>query len=224
MRLNVSLNIRTIAALAGTLAVSVLLGPNRGLLVAAGNQQREAKSPQALFEAGRFEQAVNALRERPDSASPDATYLAGLSLMRLQRQDEAKAEFAKLSADEKPSEPTSWQLVGQSATALIDGNTQGAIDTAKQAVQKDSGAFHAHYQLGLVLSAAEQWEPAAEAFDTASNINPTFAYTHYFAGLAYSKIKRVSRMATHFETFLKLAPEAPERPAVESLMRTVRGR
>jgi hypothetical protein len=40
----------------------------------------------------------------------------------------------------------------------------------------------------------------------------------------YYEAKRVDRMATYFENFLKLAPNAPERPAVESIMRTVRGR
>jgi hypothetical protein len=32
------------------------------------------------------------------------------------------------------------------------------------------------------------------------------------------------RMANHFEQFLKLAPDAPERPEVTQIMRTVRGR
>jgi hypothetical protein len=50
------------------------------------------------------------------------------------------------------------------------------------------------------------------------------AYAHYYAGMAYNKAKRVDLMATHFERFLKLAPAAPERPVVESVMRTVRGR
>jgi hypothetical protein len=31
-------------------------------------------------------------------------------------------------------------------------------------------------------------------------------------------------MAVYFENFLKLAPNAPERPAVLSIMKTVRGR
>jgi hypothetical protein len=34
----------------------------------------------------------------------------------------------------------------------------------------------------------------------------------------------VDKMAGFFETFLKLAPNSPERPAVESIMRTLRGR
>ena len=84
--------------------------------------------------------------------------------------------------------------------------------------------FHPNYQLGLARSAAEQWEPAAAAFEKASSIDPAFAYAHYFAGLAYSRLRQIDRMATHLEYFLKLAPNAPEQPAVMALMRSVRGR
>jgi hypothetical protein len=38
------------------------------------------------------------------------------------------------------------------------------------------------------------------------------------------RAKRPDRMANHFEQFLKLAPEAPERPEVIQIMRTVRGK
>ena len=50
------------------------------------------------------------------------------------------------------------------------------------------------------------------------------AYAHYEAGMAYYKAKRVDKMAVYFENFLKLAPAAPERPAVLSIMKTVRGK
>src|SRR5437764_1290374 len=43
----------------------------------------------------------------------------------------------------------------------------------------------------------------------------------YYAGLAYSKIKRVDMMASHFDSFLKLAPQSPQRPEVQSIMRTL---
>lgn len=43
----------------------------------------------------------------------------------------------------------------------------------------------------------------------ATQIDPTFAYAHYYAGLAYSKVRRADRMAAHFEVFLKLVPKAP---------------
>jgi tetratricopeptide (TPR) repeat protein len=65
---------------------------------------------------------------------------------------------------------------------------------------------------------------AAEAFDRTIEANSRFAYAYYYAGLAYSKIDRADRMALRFETFLRLAPEAPERREVESILRTLRGR
>jgi tetratricopeptide (TPR) repeat protein len=112
--------------------------------------------------------------------------------------------------------------VGESAIALIDGNAQAAIESGRRAAEMAPDQFHPSYQYGLALSGAEQWAPAAAAFEKATTIDPAHAYAHYYAGLAYSKVRRVDLMARHFEYFLKLAPEAPERAAVTALMRSVR--
>jgi hypothetical protein len=42
--------------------------------------------------------------------------------------------------------------------------------------------------------------------------------------MSFYKAKRVDKMANYFENFLKLAPNAPERPAVLSILKTLRGR
>ena len=84
-------------------------------------------------------------------------------------------------------------------------------------------AFHPHYQAGLAYAAGERWGPAAQAFEKAAALNPTFAYSHYYAGLAFSHTKQLDKMASHLDYFLKLAPNAPERPAVMSMMRALRG-
>jgi tetratricopeptide (TPR) repeat protein len=177
-------------------------------------------NPQSLYEAGSHEQVVKAIASQGDQVSPASTYLAGQSLLRLNRRDEARAQFAKLSTGGDPT----WSLVGESATALLDGNNKLAIEKATQAVAMAPDQFHSNYQLGLAQSAAEQSEPAAAAFAKAAAIDPSFAYAHYYAGLAFSKLKQLDRMGTHLEYFLKLAPNAPERPAVEALMRSLRGR
>ena len=91
-------------------------------------------------------------------------------------------------------------------------------------MEQDGNLAQAHYQLGLVESAQDKQAPAAEAFAKAAALDPQMAYAHYEAGMAYYKIKRVDRMAVYFENFLKLAPNAPEAPAVKSIMKTVRGR
>jgi tetratricopeptide (TPR) repeat protein len=180
--------------------------------------ESEPTNPQQLYEAGQYDKAIRAVAALPD-APPNATYLSALSHVQLQQRDAAKADLAKLS---KGDEATPWGLVGRSATASLDGNATQSVDLAKRAVAMAPDDFFPNYQLGLAYSAAEQWEQAADAFEKASTIDPNFAYAHYYAGLAYSKGKRVSRMATHFEYFRKLAPNAPEGPAVETLMRRVR--
>jgi hypothetical protein len=42
--------------------------------------------------------------------------------------------------------------------------------------------------------------------------------------MMHYRANRHDLMAIRFEQFLKLAPEAPERPEVQSIMRTLRGR
>ena len=79
----------------------------------------------------------------------------------------------------------------------------------------------AYYQQGLAFSANQDFTRATVAFQKASDLDPTWAYAHYYAGLAYSKVRRIDLTAQHFQTFLRLAPQAPERAQVQSIMRTL---
>ena len=179
-------------------------------------------SARALFEAGQYEQAIQAVAQdrQHGTNEPADAYLSAQSYEKLGQPDRAKAEFALLER----VEDAAWQLVGHSAVSLIDGDSEQALKAATQAAASAPDFFFAQYQLGLVKAERQDWTGTTEAFERATQIDPTFAYAHYYAGLAYSKVKRADRTATHFEVFLKLAPKAPERPAVESIMRTLRGR
>jgi tetratricopeptide (TPR) repeat protein len=106
----------------------------------------------------------------------------------------------------------------------VQDDANGALESANRAVSIASNMPEAHYQLGLVLAKLQRWREAAAAFDRASELNPSLAYAHYYGGLMHYRANRPDRMAIHFEQFLKLAPEAPERPEVNQIMRTVRGR
>jgi len=169
-----------------------------------------------LFESGQFQKVVE---QTPDDAPAEAQYLKGLAQLRLGQNDGAKAAFARL-----PAGGDAWRSVGDSAVALIDGNQDGALEAARAAVAADASLAAAQYQLGLALEARGENPAAADAFAKAAEANPQMAYAHYNAGMNYYKAKRIDRMAVYFENFLKLAPNAPEKPAVESIMRTVRGR
>lgn len=183
---------------------------------AAAARSTAQENARKVFEAGKYQAVVE---QTASDASPAAQYLKGLAHLKLNQPDVAKEAFGRLAtADE------AWQSVGQSAIALADGNQDAALAAAQAAVASNPGLAEAQYQLGVVLEAKGDRAAAADAFVKATQANPQMAYAHYYAGMNFYEAKRIDQMAVYFENFLKLAPNAPERPAVESVMRTVRGR
>ena len=182
--------------------------------------QAQEQTPQQLFESGKYQDAIEKIKSHAD-APPDQVYMRALAHRKLSQNDEAKKVLGTLAAKEEGS---AWREIGTSGTALVDGNLDAAGAAANKAVEIDGNLAEARYQLGLVELARNNQAQAAEAFAKAAELNPQMAYAHYEAGMAFYKIKRVDRMAVYFENFLKLAPNAPEKPAVQSIMRTVRGR
>jgi tetratricopeptide (TPR) repeat protein len=192
----------------GRIACTVLVA-----LSAAAVQVAAQDEARRQFESGQYQAVVGA-----GDNSPGAQYLKGLAHLKLNQPDAAKEAFGRLAgADE------AWKSVGQSAIALVDGNQDAALESARAAVARNGGLAEAQYQLGLALERADR-AAAAEAFVKATQANPQMAYAHYYAGQNFYEAKQVAQMAVYFENFLKLAPNAPERPAVESIMRTIRGR
>jgi tetratricopeptide (TPR) repeat protein len=175
-------------------------------------------SPQKLFESGKYQEAIDNVKGRSDASREDV-YLRALAHRKLNQNDDAKDAFRALERGDGP-----WKEIGKSGVALTDGNQDEAADAAKKAVNADGDNAQARFQLGLVESARNNNQEAAEAFAKAAELNPQMAYAHYEAGMAFYKAKKVDRMAVFFENFLRLAPNSPERPAVQSIMRTVRGR
>lgn len=177
------------------------------------------ESPRALFEAGKYQQVVDRVMAQGEGAQPAELYLVGHSLSRLDRTDEARDAFRRL---DKGDESDSWTFVSRSAVAVLDGNQDGALDHARRAVEAGPESFHAQYQLGLVLSLKDQFAEAASALEKATQIDGNDAYAHYYAGLAYSKVRRTDKMVVHLRAFATLAPHAPERPQVQTILKTIR--
>jgi tetratricopeptide (TPR) repeat protein len=171
-----------------------------------------------MFEAGQYQQVIEAAGA---ADAPEAIYTAAQSHQRLGAVNDARDTYARLSA--RP-EDDPWHFIGLSGQQLIDEDAEGALASAQQAVAMAGGLAEAQFQLGLVLAKRQDWGGAAEALDRAAELSPAYAYAHYYGGLMHYRANRPDRMAIHFEAFLRLAPEAPERPEVVQIMRTVRGR
>ena len=202
MRTKCTLN-RSLFAVAAVLAWS-------GSAIAA-EQKPEV---QRLFQSGSYEQAVDAARD----GDPASTYLAAQSLVKMDRADQAAAQLARLTASDQPG----WRLVGESGAALIANDAGRSVELARRAIEADGGNPFAHYQLGLAASKAGDWGGAVQGFTKALEQKPDLAYAHYYAALAYQRQRQLSKTAEHFDAFLRLAPEAPERSAVVAILRTIK--
>jgi tetratricopeptide (TPR) repeat protein len=169
---------------------------------------------QRLFQSGSYEQAVDAAGD----GDPASTYLAAQSLLKLGRADQAAAQISRLTASDQPG----WRLIGESGEALLANDAGRAVELSRRAIEADGGNSFAHYQLGLAASRANDWGGAVQGFTKAVELKPDFAYAHYYAGLAYQRLRQLSKTAEHFDAFLRLAPEAPERSAVAAILRTIK--
>jgi tetratricopeptide (TPR) repeat protein len=181
-----------------------------GLSLAAASDDQSAQVQKAL-QSGAYEQAVQAAQ----GGDPASVYLSALALMRLEQADRAAAEFGKLTDG-------AWAAIGESGQALVGNDAARAVDAARRATEAAGDNPFAFYQLGLAASKAGDFATAASAMSRAAELKSDFAYAHYYAGLAYQRQRQLPRAAQHFDAFLTLAPQAPERSAVQQIMRTLK--
>jgi tetratricopeptide (TPR) repeat protein len=185
-----------------------------GLLATGSAVSAQKAEVQRLFQSGSYEQAVDAAKD----GDPATTYIAAQSLLKMDRGDRAGAEMTRLRA----SDQQGWRLIGESGEALIAGDAGRAVEVARRATEADAGNPFAFYQLGLATSKANDWGGATAAFTKTIELKPDFAYAHYYAALAYQRQRQLPKTAEHFDAFLRLAPDAPERGAVVAILRTIK--
>lgn len=77
--------------------------------------------------------------------------------------------------------------------------------------------------LGHSLVALKQNDAAISAMSDALAKKSDLAYPYLWRGYAYYYKKQIDRMVGDFETFLRLAPTAPEAPAVRQLLAGIKG-
>lgn len=194
---------------AAMIALGVWIVPGAPVISAA-EQKPEV---QRLFQSGSYEQVVEAARD----GDPASTYLAAQALLKLNNMEGVAAEFARLKGN-----GPAWSLVGESGEALAANDAGRAVELARRATETDGENPFAFYQLGLSAAKGSDWGGATAAFNRALELKPDLAYAHYYAALAAQRQRQLPKAAEHFEAFLRLAPEAPERQAVQAIMRSLK--
>lgn len=198
---------RSIPSAAALALSAVLAFP----LAARGGEQRA--DVQRLFQAGAYDEAV----EQASGGDPATIYVAALARLKQEQAPAARALFAQVK-----SGGDDWSLIGESGEALAAGDAARAVELARRATEVNRENPWAHYQLGLAASRQNDFSAAAAAFTRSIELNNDFAYAHYYAALAHQRLRQLSRSAERFEAFLRLAPDAPEKSAVQAILRTLK--
>jgi tetratricopeptide (TPR) repeat protein len=188
-------------------------GPVPATVPAAG-----PRSVQGLYESGRYQDVLNSVAAGDENAR--ALWFAAQSSLRLGQRDEAARQFARLA--EIGGSPAS-QVVSDLALALLRNDPE-EIDRAREAAAVFPSDPFVQYELGLAHARRNDMAAAAQAFDRATQADPRFAYAYYGSGLVWDKLDRADLTIARLEMFERLAPDAPERPEVASILQTVRGR
>jgi tetratricopeptide (TPR) repeat protein len=175
-------------------------------------------SVQKLMERGALDEAVQKAESERDN--PESTYLAAQAFSKMSDEGRANEEYSRLR--ERGEED--WKAIGESGASLAAGNVDEAMAAATRAVAANDGNPYAHFQVGVVASRQNNFQRAAEGFGRSVAIKPDLAYGHYYAGLANQRLKQIAKMSEHLETFIRLAPDAPERTAVGAFLRTIKRR
>ena len=187
--------------------------------LAAGQNVAEVRQ---LYDAGRYQEVVRASNLTAAEAEnvSRVQYLAAQSYDKLKDDAGARRTYQTLAA----SDAGPWAAIGKSAVQVMDTQFDEALASANQAVAIAATLPEAHYQRGIVFMYRKEYGDAVDAFTKATQLDPAFAAAYYYAGLSSSRIKRIDLMSNNFGMFVKLAPNAPERAEVESVLRAARGR
>jgi len=200
-----------IALVVLTMAIACASGGGRARTATPAAVSPSA-SFQTLYESGADREVVN----RAAATTADR-WFAVQSKLRLGFRDEALGDLMALS--QVPDDPA-MQAAAQLAIGRLT-NDDAASGDARAKAGAFPGNVFVQYELGLSYAAAGDFQSAARAFDLGIDTAPMFAYAYYQSALTYQRLNRPDVMANRLDRFARLAPNAPERPQVESILQTL---
>jgi tetratricopeptide (TPR) repeat protein len=148
------------------------------------------------------------------AAAPDAAVEQGVTLYQQGQYEEAAATLAPASGIRG--------LAYLAASRVRLGQYAEAEAPALQALQASPADPVASAALGEALVSQGKLDEAIQRLTTVLRADPSLPYAHYWRGQAYHRNTQIARMVGDYEAFLRLAPDAPEAPALRALLGSLR--
>jgi tetratricopeptide (TPR) repeat protein len=145
---------------------------------------------------------------------PEQDVQAGIDLYNAGQYPEAEAAL-RGNPDPRARAYLAASLAKQKKYAEAEG-------VAKQVLESNPTDDVAVTALGHALVGQDKIDEAVARLSAAIAAKPELAYAYYWRGQAYEKQRKVSSMADDFQTFLKLAPNAPEAKLVQAVLAGLR--
>jgi tetratricopeptide (TPR) repeat protein len=193
------------------------------ILVASGlaSQDADLQRGIALYNTQKYAEAEQVLTQavQAEDGNAQAHEYLGLVYLSVGKLDQASAEL--LRADELSPSSDSIKI-GLARLYIESKQFDKAEEFLKNAQQINGENPDIPLYSGALKVAQRDFQGAISDLNQAIARKSDNAYAHYYAGLAYNALKRPDKMVESFQTFLKLAPNAPEADRVRSLLRSVR--
>ena len=174
-----------------------------------------------LYNAKKYADAERVLAQvvQAEDENARAHEYLGLARLSLGKLDEADAELSRA----QDLAPTSDSVkVGVARVSIQKKQFDRAEESLNSAREINGDNPDVPLYSGMLKLAKHDYPGAINDLNDAIARKSDNAYAYYYAGLAYSELKRPDKMYESFQTFLKLAPDAPESAKVRSLLRAVR--
>jgi len=209
--------IRCSIAVAVTILIAAGCASTRGRSEVARPAAAPPSSIQALYESGEDREIVNRVKSGvAEAVSGTDRWFAAQSQLRLGLRNDAINDLTALTRDADPA----VQVAARLAIGRLT-NDEATLGQARAAAGAYPESLFVQYELGLSYAVRDDFASAARVFDACIATAPGFAYAYYQSALAYQHLDRPDIMANRFDRFVRLAPNAPERPEVESVLRTI---
>jgi len=121
-------------------------------------------------------------------------------------------------AQDPCAQPQVAQLATQARSLVQQKKFVEAEPPARQALATCPTHPDGAHALGGSLVGQKRFDDAIGAMSGVIHAKPDLAYAYFWRGQAYYNKKQPDKMIADFETFLRLAPNAPEAASVRQLM------
>ena len=212
---------------------SFLLAAVAFILVSGVSLNVMAKTEDGLksFSIGEFEKAEAIFKEilKGDAENVQAGYYLGLSLLMQEKYDEALGTFQSLKANINNKEIMKDAEIpskGQVEIGLVRANLglkkyPEALKSIKSAEKAKADPIEIHTYKGAYYLEMNENTRANEELEKALELKSQNPYTYYYAGIASLRLGNPSKAVKLFETFLNMAPYAPEAEHAKFLVDTL---